>query len=360
MTVRLRSYLETQALSRPFSALAEEIGLEEKTVRRVLVDAVKQWDKTRRVLTPTVLGIDEVVFQQPRCVLTNVESRTLLDILPSRTYAVVVEYLRCLPHPERVHWVTMDMWRPYREAAHHALPHAKIVVDKFHVLRMANAALDAVRKQVRTSLSSKERRTLMHDRFLLLRRAHELTPMEHVLVETWTKDLPLLGQAYQAKEVFYEVYETNVRRDAEQRYHQWRENLDHKIHPFFGPLMTAMQNWHDEIFTYFDHPVTNAYTESANNLIRAMQRMGRGYSFAVLRAKMLYTAGVQKLETPRYGSEPFTAVMQDMIAHRLFNGMPTHQVRRDATASRLLGSDFAKLVTVLAREHRIVPHPGKI
>ncbi len=46
-----------------------------------------------------MLGIDEVVFQQPRCVLTNVESRTLLDILSSRTYAVVVEYLRGLPHP---------------------------------------------------------------------------------------------------------------------------------------------------------------------------------------------------------------------------------------------------------------------
>ena len=46
MTVRLRSYLETQALSRPFSALAELSGFDEKTVRRVLGDAVKQWDKT--------------------------------------------------------------------------------------------------------------------------------------------------------------------------------------------------------------------------------------------------------------------------------------------------------------------------
>lgn len=70
-----------------------------------------------------------------------------------------------------------------------------------------------------------------------------------------------------------------------------------------------MHNWHDEIFAYFDQPVTNAYTESANNLIRVMQRLGRGYSFEVLRAKTLYTAGVQKLETARYGSEPFTVVM---------------------------------------------------
>jgi transposase len=104
-------------------------------------------------------------------------------------------------------------------------------------------------------------------------------------------------QAYQAKEVFYEIYETNVGRGAEQRCHQSREKLDHKIHPLFGSLMTAMQNWHDEIFTQFDRPVTNAYTESTNNLIHAIATHGR--CLAALREKMLFTEGVQKLETHR-------------------------------------------------------------
>lgn len=49
-----------------------------------------------------------------------------------------------------------------------------------------------------------------------------------------------------------------------------------------------MTNWHDEIFAYFENPMTNAYTESSNNLTRVMNRMGRGYSFEVIRARMLF------------------------------------------------------------------------
>jgi len=57
-----------------------------------------------------------------------------------------------------------------------------------------------------------------------------------------------------------------------------------------------------EILNYFDHPVTNAYTESLNSLIRVMDRMGRGYSFEALRAKILFTEGAhhKKRSRPKF------------------------------------------------------------
>ena len=63
-------------------------------------------------------------------------------------------------------------------------------------------------------------------------------------------------------------------------------------------MIAAWKHWQQEILAYFDHPVTNAYTESLNSLIRATDRMGRGYSFAVLRAKMLWAEGATK-KVPR-------------------------------------------------------------
>ena len=56
----------------------------------------------------------------------------------------------------------------------------------------------------------------------------------------------------------------------------------------FKALITAMTNWHDEILNFFESSMTNAYTESSNNLTRTANRMGRGYSFDVIRARMLY------------------------------------------------------------------------
>jgi hypothetical protein len=57
----------------------------------------------------------------------------------------------------------------------------------------------------------------------------------------------------------------------------------------------VVKNWETEIFAYFDHRITNAFTESLNGLARVADRMGRRYSFKVLRAKILYMKGVIKM-----------------------------------------------------------------
>jgi hypothetical protein len=70
--------------------------------------------------------------------------------------------------------------------------------------------------------------------------------------------------------------------------------------PHFKPIVTAFENWHEEIFSYFDHSITNAYTESLNSLIRVINRNGRGYSFEALRAKVLYTEGTHRIAKPAH------------------------------------------------------------
>ncbi len=153
---------------------------------------------------------------------TNVQECTLVDFLVNRNKETVAAYLMRLLHRQRVQLVTMDMWHPHQEAVQAALPQATVVIDKFHVLKMANAAV------------------------------------ERSYFQTWERSL------------------TDRHRIA-----------------FTEPL-TAWGNWETHILAYFDHPVTNAYTESLNNLIRATDRLGRGYSFEALRAKMLWTEGVTK------------------------------------------------------------------
>jgi Transposase len=68
----------------------------------------------------------------------------------------------------------------------------------------------------------------------------------------------------------------------------WRRELPYDLEPAFQDLTTALEHWENEVFAYFDHPITNAYTESLNSLIRLTNRVGRGYSFAAIRAKLLY------------------------------------------------------------------------
>lgn len=113
------------------------------------------------------------------------------------------------------------------------------------------------------------------------------------------QNYPLLGEAYRLKEAFYGVYDARSQSDAVGAYEQWQKSIPPELHDHFHDLIRAFQNWRPEIMNYFDHPVTNAYTESLNSLIRVMDRMGRGYSFEALRAKVLFTEGVHKTKRAR-------------------------------------------------------------
>lgn len=301
MTSRLVKWMGEQSVKRPFAHIAAEIGVTENTVKNVFNDYINELERTVRFETPQWMGIDEIhIIKKPRCVVSNVENNTIVNVLRDRNKKTVADYLFRLQGRNLVKCVAMDMWEPYKDAVRDVMPQARIVVDKFHVVRMANECLEKVRKEIRGSLTDKQRRGLMHDRFILLKREAKLEGLDRITLESWTKNYPALGAAYRAKEDFFGIYDAMTVQDAMHRFKTWDSGLAPEIKEAFFPLTRAVNNWMPEIMAYFDHPITNAYTESLNNLIRVMNRLGRGYSFEALRAKILFTEGVCKVRKPKF------------------------------------------------------------
>ena len=302
MTVRLREYIERESLEKTFTAVAHDVGIVEGTVRQVFNAYIGELEAARTVTTPEQLGIDEIhLLGKLRCILTNVEQRSIVDILKERDQKTVETYLTKLKDRDRVKLVAIDMWQPYKMAANRLLPDAAVVIDKFHVLRTSNYCLDMFRKSLREGMKPGERRQLMRERHLLQKRAHNLTEKEKWGLEVWLNQIPDLKAAYDAKEAFYAIYDAPDRDQAERLYQSWRGGLSPSLRDTYKPLLTALGNWEGEIFAYFDHRITNAYTECLNGLVKMANRTGRGYSFDVMRAKMIYSRSLQKNLRPKYG-----------------------------------------------------------
>lgn len=300
-TRRLVQYIERESLRRTFASIAEDVGFDEKSIRNIFRDYVNRLEQEIRFETPKWMGIDEIhIVKKPRCVISNIEHQTIVEMLPNRNKLTVIKRLQTLHGREKVQYVAMDMWNPYRDAVNTVFSQARIVIDKFHVVRMANQCLESVRKNLRAQLTSGQRKGLMHDRFVLLKRRHDIGDEDYLKLSGWTVNYPSLGAAYDAKEAFYGIWDMDNRLDAERAYEIWRGSLSGEMRDAFNPVLTAIGNWYTEIFNYFDHPITNAYTESLNNLIRVMNRLGRGYSFEALRANILFTEGVHTIKKPKY------------------------------------------------------------
>ncbi len=153
MTRRLVDHVRRAGLFRTFADVSRETGLDDHTVRRVVNQHIRHLEATLRFETPEWLGLDEIHILGKVCgVVTNVQRRTLVDLLPDRSQAVLGKYISELRDKDLITVVAIDMWRPYFNMAAEHLPNAVVVIDKFHVVRMANHALDKVRKEVQRGL----------------------------------------------------------------------------------------------------------------------------------------------------------------------------------------------------------------
>lgn len=294
MTTRLTAWMGKQAIKHTFASIADEVGCTEFTSRAVFSDYVNELEKTIQFETPTWMGIDEIHLIKPRSVITNIQNNTIVELLKNRNKDTMINYLSNLKGKENIQYIAMDMWAPYRDACLAVLPQARIVIDKFHVVKMANEAMEKVRKGLRDRLTLKEKRVLMHDRCVLLKRERDLTDRDRLLLSGWFKDYEELELAYRLKEDFFKIYDCSSPNEAQGSYLMWKQRVTPEVAGAFYDLIRAWDNWKPWILEYFNHPITNAYTESLNNLIRVINRLGRGYSFEALRAKILFAEGAQK------------------------------------------------------------------
>ena len=96
------------------------------------------------------------------------------------------------------------------------------------------------------------------------------------------------------------MYEAQTEEAALQCYFAWFARITLDVYEAFLPLTLAIEHYGDAIFNYFSYRYTAGYTESLNGLMKLTQRMGRGYSFEAIRAKVLLTNGLRKTSRPGF------------------------------------------------------------
>lgn len=313
MTERLLADVVVKSGPATFAKVAADYGLAETTVRSAFNERISAQLASYRMASPRVLGIDEKhLGGSYRTVIGNVEEKTLLDILPDRQIKTLDAFFASLPDRGNVEVWCQDMWPTYRKIAQKHFPQARIVVDRFHVVSLATVAMEAVRRRVAKQQEKSPRIGLKRWRGLLLGRMPPNGSPEREKLEQWFARWPILRDAYEAKEGIVALYSCPEAQAARQWYAAWQAQLPPTLARDFRPVVTAFHNWNAEIMAYFDHPQTNAYVESVNSLIAAMNRSGRGYAFETIRAKALLSYGIHKVTPAKFQRRP-TGATAEMI-----------------------------------------------
>lgn len=291
-TKRLVDAIRSRCLGTTFHALAQQTGLAVNTIKNIALDLIDDLEGSVHYETPVIMGIDELNLAGGfRCIITNLATNNVFQILEQRTQAHMKPFFETLPDREKVEWVCTDMWRPFKQSFGPFFPNAQLVIDKFHVVRMASDALDHERKKYQAELSREDRIKVKKSiRWLTLKRPGSLSQAEQSALLIVRAKMPDLALAYDLKEGFYCIYDCDDKGTAISRFQNWKGALPADGYEQFHKLAKTVENHFDDIFAYWDcpHRITNAYTECLNGMVKLANRMGRGYSYEIIRAKTLY------------------------------------------------------------------------
>jgi transposase len=316
VTNRLKAKIQKETLKKPFAHLANEYALSKQTIKRFFEEYVYELERDMVIKAPVVIGIDEAhLNKQMRAVFTDIKERKILELLPARSKETILAFLESIPDNTTIKVGTIDMYRPYKEALIETGRHIVVVVDKFHVVHYAINAMEMVRKKLGENLPKEDRRYLLNTRYSLLKNKEDATEADQARIEALFHRYPEYATAYHLKESFRGIYKNKNKNDALQSFADWENSIPANMQ-HFREVAKTVNNWKEEIFNYFDHPYTNAFTESINNLIKEIEKRGRGYAFDVLRAKVLFgTPATKRAKYKRPEMEDFRMNLMSMTPY---------------------------------------------
>lgn len=134
------------------------------------------------------LGVDEIAWRKGHSYLTMVyqldaDRKRLLWVGQEREKTTLEKFFNCLGgEPSgRVEFVCSDMWRPYVDVIAARAPQAVHVLDRFHIMRLMNKAIDDVRRaEVKQLERDGYEPILKHSRWCLLKRRENRTKRQTV------------------------------------------------------------------------------------------------------------------------------------------------------------------------------------
>jgi transposase len=143
--------------------VARRLGISAETVGRIVryqLQDAKPIDPTRVIRD---LGMDDISLKKRHKLyvtvltdLTDPEHPRVLAVKPGRDEAAARACLECLTPEQRaqVHSYRVDMALAYNNACKTLLPNADGVIDRFHVAKLWNEALDGLRKKNHAEVQS--------------------------------------------------------------------------------------------------------------------------------------------------------------------------------------------------------------
>ncbi|MDY2738449.1 MAG: transposase [Acidaminococcus sp.] len=193
-------------------------------------------------------------------------------MLPARTTPALLQYFYQFPMSKRrkVEFVTMDISMQFCSVIKTIFPKARIVADRFHMIRLVQWALERAYKAEQKRLCHHSR-MVKSNKTILTKPYGKLTKEELITLEGILHFFPRLRCAYALTYAFSKVLFFKDNTNISWALLAWIDLVKSADLPGMNALVTSFTYGYEEIRSALIYPYSNGFTEGCSNKIKALK-----------------------------------------------------------------------------------------
>jgi transposase len=264
-------------------AAAQLLRVPSSTVSDLLHRTITRIREGHRIRGLKTLGIDEISYAKGHKYATlvyDLDRSCVVWVGPGKGRETIDTFFTevlSAHQRARIKWACCDMSEAYMNAIKAHCPNATLVLDRFHIVKALNSALDDVRKEQWRSASADERKALKGLRWLLYRHSSTRSTYDTRTLKALEKANNRIYRAWRLKDEFEQFWEYQAPWAAERFLKSWTTTaLRSRLEPMRKFVMTLRKHY-VAVLAFVNSRLTNAIAEGLNRIVKIVKNRASGF-----------------------------------------------------------------------------------
>ena len=264
-------------------AAAEILALATSTLSDALHRIITRVRAQHRIRGLVTLGIDEISYckgHKYATIVYDLDRSCVVWVGKGKGRETIDRFFqKCLSdgQKKRVQWASCDMSQTFIQAIKDHCPNATLVIDRFHLVKALNEAVDEVRKEEWRMLGADERKAIRGLRWMLGMHARNRTKGDTRFLNALRTSNRRIHRAWVLKDEFDHFWSFRYPGAAERFLRHWMTTALRSRIPSLRKFVGTLKNHFDNILTFIQRPLTNAVAEGLNRIIKIVKNRASGF-----------------------------------------------------------------------------------
>ena len=264
-------------------AAARILHIQKSTLSDMLHRVITRLRDGHRIRGLKTIGIDEISYckgHKYATIVYDIDLSRVVWAAPGKGRESIDDFFEnnlSEYQKKKIKWATCDMSQTYIGAIEYHCPNAKLVLDRFHIVKALNAAVDEVRKEQWRQVDPDERKALKGLRWLLFKHSSNRSKKDSRTLNALHRGNRRIHRAWVLKDEFEQFWDYKAPWAAERFLKSWMTTaLKSRLEPIRDFVKMIKKHKH-RIITFIESRLTNAKAEGLNRIIKIVKNRASGF-----------------------------------------------------------------------------------